>query len=1744
MKTLSTLLLLLTCFYTHAQYCGPVYVRSGAVGAGTGHSWADAFSSLQDAIDAAGPGGQIWVAAGTYFPEKDTSGNAAPAVARAKTFFINKDIQLYGGFAGNEQEIEQRDPAANPTILSGDLGVEGVATDNAYHVLWIALVSPLCVIDGFTITRGNANGFDTGSNQGGGILLQHQPLQYATPVIRNCIIEFNNASSGGGFYTSTDSWAGPSIRIENSKFHGNTASSGGGIYFRQTAVTQTGLELINVEFSDQNVTAYGGGLYAIGRFLAANCRFENNHANRGAGANLEGAAVAVFDSCVFIGNTSLRNGGGLRVEAGTATLNNCLFLGNEANILNESSPTSNAGGGMFYRGSNATFAKLANCVFSGNKGQNGAGFAQTTTLFNTSSAELDNCSFAGNNGSSAVARLQGNLTIENSIVYGNAGTPLTGGTARYCIIEGGYAGTGNLNVDPMFVNIPSYFLAPIATGSLMLQSGSPAIDQGDNAIAPLHITTDAAGNHRMVNCIVDRGAFEFGSPGASDRVCFADTDGDGLGDSATPRLACSTCPPGFVSNNGDCDDGNPDITNSLPAPPALQLSAEFCRGEPDAALRSISAQAPGQLIWVLVQAPPGSRFAGSEPLTFQPGAVNAEFSLGAGTLTMCSAPVYQDSAVNGVWVFEAYYETEAGCRSAARQGFTATVNRGAPQGEIAASADRVCPGDAVILFFHTTGDAGPYDIVVNGQTYTGLTGGAPFDTLVSGIDFADSLVLQLSEISDGLSCQGDTGILQELVLFTAPAVLYVNAAAPPGGNGTAWSRAFAELQDALAAAASCPNGAEIWVAQGTYLPDRGAGDRNASFHLLNNVRLYGGFAGTETVRDERDWTVHPTILSGDTGLSGDSTDNSYTVVTAVDVDSTGLIDGFLIRDGNADGGNPSAFTPLNAGGGMFCNNSDIQVRNCTFQHNAAYVGAGLFIHTSGNPSVNKCSFLDNHARDSGGGLYNAARPRIDSCFFAGNRALFGGGMANQGSNGQPDVLYSEFIQNTAGYGGGLHNDYLGTPEFSHCSFMRNIATTAGGGVSNFGNQARFTECNYEENTCIGNGGGFSGSPNSSAQLISCTFTGNTSGEKGGGVYANQDLVLQNCLLSGNRASAGGGIYYNISQGLNARLNHCTFGGNFAEDRGGAIAVDIAAGISNFSAILENSIVWGNSANGPGRQIWSSGNGVLAIFSTCYADSPGDIAGQGAFSADAGSITANPQFLSPLPASSAPTAGGNYRLGPCSPAVDAGDPGLIPAGITSDLDGSPRIVGASVDMGAYETSAAQSMLTVTPAITPPSCFGTADGSATVNAEGGAPPYQYLWSSGQTSATATMLAPGVYTVSVSDAAGCTGEIIVTIPVTPLLESQVTGVQHPLCNSSPTGAASLEVTGGTPPYTYMWNTGQTGATAAGLAPGEYSVTATDANGCSTVQHVMLEPQYYMVSAIMTVQNLACHGDSTAEVSISAMGGVEPYQYQWAHGPQTANISGLPAGVYHFSITDANGCTATGAAMFADPPLLELSTGSQAAACLQAADGTATAGASGGTAPYTYQWSNGQSGTAIIGLPAGVYGVTATDHLGCTASAEVVVTAQVFAPDSEIELDGNMLTVAETGASYQWIDCDTGLPVAGATEQTFTPAQSGVYAVVLGSGACRDTSHCVTVVIVSSAEVVEHAEPASAFPNPNDGWFTLRLPGPAEVMLYDATGKAIFLAQYAAGEHRLRLDGPPGVYLLWLRRAEARQAIRLVKQ
>jgi gliding motility-associated-like protein len=690
--------------------CGRLYVDARATGARDGSSWADAFTRLQDAIFAAEPGNEIWVAAGVYLPTHNRTGGLA--IGRDATFLINKDIRLYGGFLGVEHALEERDPARRLAILSGDIGMEGVHTDNAHQVVWVEGVSERCVIDGFHIRHGQSF---TG---GGGIYLNHTAGKPATPRIRHCVIEQNSASGqGGGIYSQADQNTPPfTLQIEDCVIRDNSASGGGGIFFSTPVSPNYRLTLRRCVLRDNKAGGHGGGMQLIGAHLSAEyCQLLDNQANRGGGANLT-SAQAQWRHCEVSGNISQRNGGGLRLEAVSSEALNCVFQGNRANILSEGFLTTNAGGAVMVR-SGGGRADFHNCVFTGNQARSGAALFHAVILGSTAGqSDLINCTFAGNNANNTILRNAGLMSLRNGIVYGNR-TGLSGlADVRTSIVQGGAAGSGNLDVDPNFILTPNFEAAPTKEGDTRLRPGSPAIDNGDNAALPSHIVFDPDERPRFIRCRVDRGAYEFGVPTNSDLICHADRDGDGFGDPAAPAAFCDRCPPGFVANANDCDDQFASAANRLPPPRAEKIQARFCPGETDVESRTISVAGAEQVVWVLRRAPQGSRYAGAEPLTFTPGSVNSEFFTSELGLTMCPTPQREGESIFGVWEFEVYTVSDQGCAGAPLSGFIAEVME-LPEGWLEARPNRICQGDTARLLYRTR-QTSAYEVQFGGTTIT------------------------------------------------------------------------------------------------------------------------------------------------------------------------------------------------------------------------------------------------------------------------------------------------------------------------------------------------------------------------------------------------------------------------------------------------------------------------------------------------------------------------------------------------------------------------------------------------------------------------------------------------------------------------------------------------------------------------------------------------------------------------------------------------------------------------------------------------------------------------------------------------------------------------------------------------------------------------------------------------------------------------------------------------------------------
>jgi hypothetical protein len=305
------------------------HVDAAAPAAGDGTSWATAFDDLQSAFDAATSADRIWVAAGTYHP----SARSNPNNPRSARFPLTAALQLYGGFAGNETLLAQRDPALfRHTVLSGDIGVPGDPADNTYRLVEISAfaVAGFARLDGFRITGGNAIG-------NGGAVLAKQTSGGFNPraTLYHCTIDDNRAERGGAI--SVENFG--VVRLVDCRVENNTAASQGGAVYSFTG----GCLAVNTRFSGNTAGTLGGVLFADSSSedwnVFANCLFSSNHADRGGVAYLRGssftAGIATFYNCTFFANEGELSGGVLHAVTDTAApasarVFNSLLWGNTA----------------------------------------------------------------------------------------------------------------------------------------------------------------------------------------------------------------------------------------------------------------------------------------------------------------------------------------------------------------------------------------------------------------------------------------------------------------------------------------------------------------------------------------------------------------------------------------------------------------------------------------------------------------------------------------------------------------------------------------------------------------------------------------------------------------------------------------------------------------------------------------------------------------------------------------------------------------------------------------------------------------------------------------------------------------------------------------------------------------------------------------------------------------------------------------------------------------------------------------------------------------------------------------------------------------------------------------------------------------------------------------------------------------------------------------------------------------------
>ena len=1166
---------------------------------------------------------------------------------------------------------------------------------------------------------------NSANNNGGGMY----NYWYSSPTLTNVTFSSNSAASGGGMYNS---YSSPTL--VNVTFSGNTASSGGGM-----GNNYSGPHLVNVTFSG-NQAGWGGGMwndYSSPNLV--NVTFSGNAAHAAGGGMITHSGSPTLMAVIFNGNTAGEFGGGMLNQWTQPALTDVTFSNNQAG---------ERGGGIFnwWQGS----PTLTNVTFSGNTAPYGGGLYNqsycnptlTNVSFSSNSATygggmhnyyysnptLTNVTFSGNSatyGGGIYNTDQSNPSIANTILWGNSapnGAEIynTGGstpTITYSDVRGGYAGGGNIDADPLFVDAVG--------GNLRLQLTSPAIDAGNNAAVPPGVTTDLDGNPRFVDIptvpdtgngtppIVDMGAYE------AVPVLYAVPDGLESGGCSSWANACTlryalgkaiggqeiwvqagVHYPGaagdrtatFTLKNGvalyggfagtetsrDARDWQTHITvlsgdidrNDLTDPHGVVTDTANIVGDntyhvvvgngvnETAVLDGFTITAGLGNLWFPDNHGGGMRNDHSSP-TLRNLIFSGNWAAQGGGLQNDngSNPTLTNIAFSGNWAaagggglanswssptlinvtFSDNFAGYAGggmvndFSSPTLTNITFSGNTANEYGGGMSNNNNSNPALTNVILWDNSAPTGPEIYNMSGNpsiSYSdiqgcggsgsgwnpacGADGGGNIDADPRFVDAANGdlhLYLNSPCIDAGDNTAVPAGIITDLDgnprfadiptvpdtgngtppivdmgAYEAFAVLHAAPTASGSGDCSSWADACL-LQTALTNATS---GYQIWVKAGVHKSTTTT-DRTISFALKSGVALYGGFAGTESQRDQRDWQANPTVLSGDIDGNDVNTDgnfiaetwndivgeNAYHVVTGSGVTETAVLDGFTITAGQAN--DPYGNWPHLVGGGMYNSYSSLALANLTFSGNAAsYGGGGMYNTDNSSPTLNNVTFSGNSANRYGGGMYNDlyssptltavtfstnsansgggmcddnSSPTLTNVTFSGNTGTNGGGMYNDNSN--PALSNVAFSGNTAANGGGMSNSYS-NPTLTDITFYSNTATTSGGAINNFASSPVLTHVTFYSNSATTWGGAMFNST-SSPVLTDVVFSGNSAAE-GGGIYGKwgSHAALNGVTFSGNLATsgAGGGMYNYVNS--HPTLEHVTFSGNSAATYGGGL----------------------------------------------------------------------------------------------------------------------------------------------------------------------------------------------------------------------------------------------------------------------------------------------------------------------------------------------------------------------------------------------------------------------------------------------------------------------------------------------------------------------------------------------------------------------------------------------------------------
>lgn len=726
----------------------------------------------------------------------------------------------------------------------------------------------------------------------------------------------------------------------------------------------------------------------------------------------------------------------------------------------------------------------------------------------------------------------------------------------------------------------------------------------------------------------------------------------------------------------------------------------------------------------------------------------------------------------------------------------------------------------------------------------------------------------------------------------AQSIFYVDASAQGLNNGTSWVNAFTNLHDGLSTAQA---GDQIWVATATYRPTSNS-DRAIHFELKSGVKLYGGFAGTESSLTQRNWSAHPSVIDGDIGLLGDSTDNSYNLLYMDRPDETTVVDGFVFQNGV---GNFDMFiyAPGTCGGAIFIDGKNGTayplIANCSFIHNTA-VYAGGAVYASSTPA-------------------GSVAPRFLNCLFERNRCAGGWGGAYYRTGGcnteQPgDMVNCSFKENeSAGNGGAV---FLGdaarsdTMDIIHCLFEKNFSKSFGGGIFTGGTPngafIRVAGTAFIKNKAkVGSGFSlYSSSPIGQTSFDSCVFEGNlfympspfTSNFAAGlQVYSEyynpadtlmRVIEMRNCRIGYHDGStievvsSHGNIdlfsntFFNKSESLFSTEDTIRFYRNIVRHNPGLISLYGNYNMNNTYII--NNLFEGNQVTngifGAYRSSIVAGNAF--INNVVEVNSSGSASGNDPWIVQNNIFWGNTYLLHPdnltwrIPWGNGPTVFSNNLFDfpncdslPSAFICDSGNQFSADPPFVDLANGDYRLQPCSPAYNAGNDLVYQQL--------------------SIDTDFGGNP---------------RIVDGVVDIGPFEIAGFGQSLPPTV--------------HPSCANLANGSVSFHLVNGCPPYQFQWSgSNGMGTDTVGLLPGSYNFSITDSQGRMLVADVAVGTALIPVVEA-DIMDAGCQNCSNGAITLTIVDGIAPYTFQWNNDSISMNLTGVLPGPYTLTITDASGC------------------------------------------------------------------------------------------------------------------------------------------------------------------------------------------------------------------------------------------------